>query len=223
MDRRRKEPASPSKRSYKKDNNYNRSPSRTPNNRTNSGAPVDPYIYELLRKLKRRKIKYQRIIQRCQSLDNNEDQVIHVSDLEDVLVDYLGIDNVSRREIDRLSRILRPRKGSFADGSINYMDLEQMFSKAEENMDEGMFQAPDYRENADWFDSDNFGGHFKKGSVGDLFENNSCPAEKSNFRSLILCLEEYERMTGMKAKMTEDGLTVAIGPELRANINFFRV
>ena len=164
-------------------------------------------------------MKYQRVLQRCQGLDRNQDGIIHATDLEDILVDYLGIDNVSRREIDRLARILRPKTASAPDGSIDYRELEEMFYQAEENMDETGFKQPQLPE--DLYDPTNL-GNYKRGSVGDLFEKNSCPAEKNNFRNFILCIEEFERMSGMKATMTDDGMVIPIGPELRAKINFYR-
>lgn len=193
---------------------------------------MDPYIYQLLKKLKRKNIRYQTIIKRCGELDRNEDYVIHISDLEDVLIDYLGIDNISRREIDHLGRLLVSHRTSHSDGLIDYRLLEEMLDKAdntisEDNENNNNNNNPvtrtsrryEERDEEFWYSPDE-AIQYQRGSVGELLYSHSCPSERKNFRKLILCLEEFERMSGMKATPTDTGFVIPLGPDLKASINF---
>lgn len=59
------------------------------------------------------------------------------------------------------------------------------------------------------------------GSVGEWLLKEASPVEVKNFRRLIYCLEEFERLSGIRCVETEDGFVVPFGPELRANLSFF--
>lgn len=59
------------------------------------------------------------------------------------------------------------------------------------------------------------------GSVGEYLLKDASPVEVKNFRRLIFCLEEFERLSGIRCVETPDGFIVPFGPELRASISFF--
>ena len=60
------------------------------------------------------------------------------------------------------------------------------------------------------------------GSVGAWLKQSACPAEIKNFQSFVACLERFERDSGMKINLKEDGgFTVPMGPDLRASISFY--
>lgn len=60
------------------------------------------------------------------------------------------------------------------------------------------------------------------GSVGEWLKKSACPAEIKNFKLFVSCLEKFERDSGMKISLKEDGgFLVPLGPDMRANISFF--
>jgi len=62
----------------------------------------------------------------------------------------------------------------------------------------------------------------KNGSVGEWLQTVSCPAEQRNFRKFIDCMEAYEASSGMKVIPNERGFVVPLGPDLRAQVNFYQ-
>jgi hypothetical protein len=179
----------------------------------------DGYIFQLLKKLKRKNIKYQRIIQRCEAIDKNNDHIIHISDLEDILIEYLGIDNVSRREITRLGSVLENRR--MGEGSVDYYRLQDLLDTANASVKENNYAYEPDNDNENWFDpEDQAYESCNRGSVGELLQLNSCPAERRNFRRFVLCLEEFERVSGMKAHPTEDGFLIPLGPDVKVKVSF---
>ena len=62
----------------------------------------------------------------------------------------------------------------------------------------------------------------KNGSVGEWLQSVSCPAEQRNFRKFIDCMEAYESASGMRVIPNERGFIVPLGPDLRAQVNFYQ-
>ena len=62
------------------------------------------------------------------------------------------------------------------------------------------------------------------GSVGAFLKGSACPSEIRNFKRFVACLEAFERDSGMKLNLKDDGgFSVPMGPDLRATITFSMV
>jgi hypothetical protein len=101
-------------------------------------------------------------------------------------------------------------------GQVDYRKLLEIFSDALDN-------SP-VNDNEHWDDERDErvpGWACKRGSVGEWLNKAACPAEIANFKRLIACLEEYERISGMKCIHKQDGLVIPMGPDLKASVSFF--
>lgn len=174
---------------------------------------MDPVIAEIRRKLKSKGVKVATIIERCRQLDRNNDDIVHVDDLEDVIQQCLGEHKLTTREIHRLFSSLSFDKKR---GNVEYLKLSSILepmktpskASAEEKWHDSPDDEPDSRD-------------IKSGSVGEFLQRGACPAEIKNFKRLIAALERFERDSGMKLAPTDDGFVVPLGPDLRASIKFF--
>lgn len=189
------------------------------------GAPankhIDPAVRGIAHRMKNKKVHIDTIVSRCKALDRNQDGLIHISDLEDLLLEYLGTDGISRREMEHLGRLLCPVNAKDS-GSIDYQKLHDILAVYDTEVDKRREYLS--REEEKWYDPAEMladRAHFRRGSVGDWLQNAACPAEVKNFRRFIRCLEEFERLSGMKCTATDDGFNVPLGPDLKANISFY--
>lgn len=176
-------------------------------------------LQNLSKRLDRSRVKLSTIVAKCAELDTNKDDRIHISDLEEVLIHYLGIDGVSTREIACLE-IALAKKGSKQKGVIEYKKLIDLLPRIGVNSNPTTGPVP----NENWFEPAEIveqRNWNRRGSVGDWLDKNACPAESVNFRRLISCLEDFERKSGMRCLPTENGFIVPLGPDLRASVNFF--
>ncbi|RYG68100.1 hypothetical protein EON64_05920 [archaeon] len=186
-------------------------------------APVDPSLRGLAHRVERSKVKVATLIKQCEDLDVNRDGIVHISDLEDVLINMLGAEGVSKREMQHLSRVLQAP--GYQDGSIEYRKLHDALDTSTPDSKPSA-SAPLERSKASkehWYDPSDIldrRAQLKKGSVGDWLQRASCPAEIGNFKTFIQLLEDYERVTGLKCVPTERGFSVPLGPDLKATINF---
>lgn len=182
-------------------------------------APIDPSLRGLAGKIKRKNVKISTIVSKCEAVDLNEDGIIHIADLEDVLMEIFGPEAISRREMAHLSRLLQSEGQS--EGFIDYHRLYDVLEQ----------QQPSKREDAvrdeqkeTWYDPAEIlnrrEGIRKRGSVGEWLQTASCPAEAANFRLFIRMLEDFERESGMKCQPTDSGFIVPLGPDLRASVSF---
>jgi hypothetical protein len=189
--------------------------------RSQSGPfPTEPTLRGLAHRLERCKIKIVTVINRLEELDANHDGIVHISDLEDVLIDMLGSDAISKRELLHLSRCLQST--GFEDGTINYRRLHDVLeAPTTSSIPSSLSRHPGGREH--WYDPEQANGRravLRSGSVGEWLQNASCPAELRNFKAFIALLEDFERESGMKCTPTEKGFVVPLGPDLRASITF---
>ncbi len=178
---------------------------------------TDPSISGLTKKLQDNCVKINILVARLRALDLNMDGYVHISDLEELLIEYLGVEQVSRREVDNLARLLGSGEQK---GTINYSKLIDIF-----NFDDKTSQRThDLRITEEtWYDPAEVLARrekFERGSVGDWLQNASCPSEIKNFRRFIQCLEEYERMSGLKCIPEENGFVIPLGPDLKAHLSF---
>lgn len=178
---------------------------------------MDPTIRSIAKKLKAKSLKIATIVNRCELLDRNGDGIIHIGDLESVLVEYLTVDGISRREFANLGRLLAAKS---ADGSILYHKLYKLFD-FDDDVLEGR-KPLTAAEDDIWYDPEDVTAYkdAKAGSIGEWLNYSACPAEVRNFKRFIQCLEEFERVSGMKCISGDKGIEVPLGPDLRAKINF---
>ena len=184
---------------------------------------IDASIRQLLLNLQDKRVKPSVLLARLAAMDYNKDGRLHVNDLEEVLVEYLGPENISRRQIVQLARCLLPRNATDVS-IIDYTKLGTLLQAGKQEMDKQREYIQQQEEAELWNDRDyipNLRADHKRGSLGDWLQNAACPAEIKNFRRFIQVLEEYERISGMKCVPQENGFTVPLGPELKANISFF--
>lgn len=186
-------------------------------------APVDPSLRGLAHRIERSKVKIATLIKQCEDLDINRDGIVNISDLEDVLIDMLGAEGVSKRELLHLGRVLQAP--GFQDGSIEYRKLHDALESSVADSKPSASIPSDRGKAAKehWYDPSDIvdrRAQLKKGSVGDWLQRASCPAEISNFKTFIQLLEDYERATGLKCVPTERGFSVPLGPDLKATVNF---
>lgn len=184
---------------------------------------IDPALRGLAKKLREKRVKINVVVARLAAMDRNQDGLIHISDLEEVLIEYLGVDGISRREVEHLGRLLS-NENFKGRGIIEYRKIVDIL-KIEDNEYEitANINMEDTKGEI-WYDPTDLGGrrvNFDRGSVGDWLQNAACPAEVKNFRRFIQCLEEYERLSGLKCVPIENGFTVPFGPDLKAGISFY--
>jgi uncharacterized protein YfkK (UPF0435 family) len=163
-----------------------------------------PTLNQLKKKLADRKIKVATIISLCEDLDANNDNLIHIEDLNDVFIKVLGKNVVSRREMKIISSALST---SSKPGVIEYKKLLDLMEESSELTER-------------WYGDDEEEQQMEKGSVGEWLKKAACPAEVKNFQKFIACLEDYERSSGMKCVCKNDGFVLPLGPDLKVSVNF---
>jgi hypothetical protein len=174
-------------------------------------------VANLGKKLAQRGVRVASLVSRCEEADRNNDNLIHENDLYKILMELLGRGAFSQREMHHVSNVLESR---YTDGQVDYRRLYEVFNT---DGDEG--GAGGSREN--WHDENGAAGRggrgnaLGKGSVGEWLQTAACPAEVKNFKRFIACMEEYERISGMKCINTEDGFTVPLGPDLKTSVKFY--
>ena len=157
-------------------------------------------------KLFRKHIKLARVVSKCEMIDRNEDGYIHIDDLEDIFGEMMGNGYITQREMRHLSDALEVT----TSGKFEYRKIFDALD----------IPIPSRDTDEQWFDEEPRKSKAIRGSVGEWLESAACPAEAKNFRTFINCLEEYERISGMKCHPTSEGFTVPLGPDLRAKISF---
>lgn len=209
-------------------------------------VPLGPAVYNFARRFRDNHIKISTIIARCVEIDRNHDGVIHINDLEEILMDYLGALRVPRREVIQLGRILQSRRRDAQEGSIEFDRLEDTIGKVMKEMEkenekekEGQPRAssPEQKRSTSssrrnkaedkgehWYDPVNERGNYKStysmGSIGHFLDEVACPAEVRNFQHFVYCMEKYEKLTGMECQPTRDGFIIPMGPDMKANVTF---
>lgn len=198
--------------------------------KSNRAVPLGPSVHNLARRLRDSHVKVSTIIARCASVDRNHDGVIHINDLEDILIDYLSADKVPRRDMIQLARLLQPAKAT-AEGAIEFdrlsdiltpvMEEIEAFSHHKESKDR---KVPKNDKDEHWYDPVDNDQHPKtqhrKGSLGHFIEEVACPAEANNFQTLVYCMEKYEKLSGMRCIPTGDGFVIPLGPNLQGRVSF---
>lgn len=166
------------------------------------------------RKLKNHHVKTASVIAHCENLDKNGDYMVHINDLRDVFDYLLGRDSISQRALWILYEYIQPND-SREKGLVDYRKILEVFSDSLDN-------SP-LTTNEHWNDdSDERAPQWatRRGSVGEWLQRAACPAEVANFRRFIACLEEYERLSGMKCVHKDDGFIIPMGPDLKASVSF---
>jgi hypothetical protein len=158
-------------------------------------------------------VSWSRILSACEKIDRNNDGVIHIDDFEEVLDSALGPGLLTRREKRHLIENCNFDKKY---GNVSYMRLVDFLKVG----------GKDDRTRETWRDTfnpdenDEF-GHVKPNTIGEWLRNVACPAEVTNYKLLMLCLEKFEDDSGMRIKFAKNGsMVVPLGPDLKAEITF---
>ena len=176
-------------------------------------------IQSIQLKLNNNSIKIETIIEECSKYDTKEENLIHPDDLIDIMKSLFPPNTITRREFHYLILSLNGIQGH----NINYKKLLELFpNKRKTNKDEG--DEDEKVEN--WYEGDHNLDEFadfneKKGSIGEWLHRCACPAEIENYKTLIACLERFERESGLRIIAQDNGFDVPLGPDLRAKIKFY--
>jgi hypothetical protein len=95
-------------------------------------------------------------------------------------------------------------------GEIDYTRLEEILSDEYSVRTVRFDQDEESRESI----------KLEAGSLGDWLQRASCPAEIQNYKRLIFALEAFEKESGMSITTTREGLSIPLGPDLRAKLSF---
>lgn len=165
-------------------------------------------------KIEQSGIPWQRILSACEKIDRNNDGVIHIDDFEEVLDSALGPEVLTRREKKYLVDYCNFDKKY---GNVAYMKLVDFLQ---------IGRRDDDRSREKWRDTlnpdeDNEFSHVKPNTIGEWLKNVACPAEVTNYKLFMLCLEKFEDDSGMRIKFGKNGaMVVPLGPDLKAEISF---
>jgi hypothetical protein len=174
------------------------------------------YIGSVRQKLRDNHVKVETIIEKCRAIDANGDNIIHADDLVDVLFDLVPRNTFSKRELYYLIAALTHEKRK---GNIQYLKLDEVI----EGPPKPRTRNDDREER--WLDENTVTGDerwaMQRGTVGEWLLTAGCTAERQNFRTLISCLEQYERESGLKISEQGNGFVIPLGPDLKASLNFF--
>ena len=207
-------------------------------------------IVSIRKKLRAAGVRVETIVKRCQTQNRNEDNLIHVDDLEAVLRGLLVIDprrddNMpSKRELRQLFSMMSNSKGR---GEVEYPRLLQLLEPAAMRQQSGRGDGPGAER---WRDEESGGGSSSggrgrgrgaggreksvsirksdpdywattRGSVGEWLANAACPAEIKNFKRFIACMEKFERDSGVKIDQLGGGdFVIPLGPDLKVTMAF---
>ena len=185
-----------------------------------SDGTAQSYIRSVRDKLRQHGIKVDTVIEKCKMFDVNGDNIVHADDLIDVLFDLVPRNVFTKRELHHLVTALThdSRKGNIA-----YLRIEDVLEGPADGSATRRRGAGAETEER-WLDEDTLSHDqqwaVQRGSVGEWLVSAGCPAERQNFRSLIDCLEIFERETGMKIEQKAGGFIIPLGPNLRASLDF---
>lgn len=192
-------------------------------------------INSIKEKLQNNSIKIETIIEECVKLDIKEDNTIHPDDLIDIIKSLLPSNTITRREFHYLILSLDGIKGH----NINYNKLYELFPSKRKNNKENLSSNNNNNNEEDgnynnqqeiWYDGDENGKYYhddfadfdgRKGSIGEWLYRCACPAEIENYKTLIACLERFERESGLRISAQPNGFDIPLGPDLRAKIKFY--
>lgn len=197
-------------------------------------------LQSIRKKLRTAGVRVETIIKRCQTQDRNEDNVIHVDDLEAVLRGLLVIDprrddNMpTKRELRQLFSMM---SNSHGRGEVEYPRLLQLLEPAatrrgdgpgaehwrdEESGGRGRGRGAGGREKSVSIrQSDPDYWATSRGSVGEWLANAACPAEIKNFKRFITCMEKFERDSGVKIGQLDGGdFVIPLGPDFKVTMTF---
>jgi hypothetical protein len=182
------------------------------------------HIVSIRAKLSRAGIKTASLLRACEAQDGNQDGLVHIDDLESVLVELLvGSGNApSKREMRALQSSMTSNKDR-VEALVEYQRLQKILAPRETR-----------REEERWYDGNSAAGTARRvgyagedywaqqrGSVGEWLTNAACPSEVKNFKKLIAHLERFERETGVAIETTTKGsLVIPLGPDLQVTMNF---
>lgn len=172
---------------------------------------ADEAIIRIRRKLREQGVKVASIVSKCEVLDRNRDNIIHVDDLEEVIQECLKDNPLTRREMNYLlGRITHDKRR----GNVEYSQLFEILEQRENKVEKEEV----------WHDDeacDDDVESAEKGSIGEFLQRSACPAEVKNFKRFIAALEMFERDSGMRVTSIDGGFLVPLGPDLRASVKFF--
>jgi hypothetical protein len=158
-------------------------------------------------KLRKNNVKIETIVQRCQEIDTNNDEVIHRDDLIDAIEEFLPDSYISKREFHYLVGSLSQNKGH----RVQYMKLLTVFNIVKHTNGES----------ENWIDEPKkYSNIYNENSVGEFLHRQACPAEVRNYEILLNCLERYERETGLNIIIKDTGFVIPCGPDLKATLQF---
>jgi hypothetical protein len=170
------------------------------------------YVKSIFDKLRRHQIKIETILFKCEALDSNGDGIVHADDIIDVINDLLPRKTISRREYHYFIEALTRGQGS--NHNIRFMQMERLYedSKRHDRQQDGK-----ERWHEDALEPEFTG---PRGSIGDFLNKSACPSEVQNYKTLMACLEKFERETGLCISTNEEGFRIPLGPDLKASISF---
>lgn len=202
----------------------------------------DEALVSIRRKLRAGGIKVATVISRCEALDRNRDELIHVDDLEKVLRTLLVIDArdednmLTKRELRELNDMMGSGKER---GEVEYSRLQTLLEPAAARQQQQQEQSERWRDDIEVSDrcrgaaasssskaastrrSDPDYWATSRGSVGEWLANAACPAEIKNFKRFIASMERFERESGVRLEQLEGGdFVVPLGPDLRVTMSF---
>lgn len=173
----------------------------------------DAVILSLSQKLKQYNIKPASIVHKCEMLDRNKDELLHIDDLHEVFNESLGIRNsLTQREMFHLAASLGGDRNN-SKGIVQYKNLFDLLDKKNSSLRESARHST-VRQSR----SNNTNWATQKGSVGEWLSQDACPAEIKNLKRLMSSLEDFERNSGMKCVKKDDGFLIPLGPNLKASI-----
>jgi hypothetical protein len=163
-------------------------------------------------------LKIETIVEECSQIDQKRDNTIHPDDLIDVIKSLLPSNTITRREFHYLLLALDGQTGH----NIAYKKLLDLFPSKKSTAKErgGDHEERWYGEDEvhldEFADYDN-----EQGSIGEWLHRKACPAEIENYKTLIACLEMFERDSGMRISAQANGFDIPLGPDLRARLKFY--
>jgi hypothetical protein len=187
---------------------------------------LDKYKLQSLESIKKKflenHLKIETIIEECTHLDVKNDQTVHPDDLIDIINSLLPAQTITRREFHYLIMGLNETIGSTSGQSIPYLKLYEIFpdSKKKKQREE----EKEREEAEQWFDErvDEFADYDSQhGSIGEWLHRKACPSEIENYKTLISCLEIFERESGLRITAQPNGFDIPLGPDLRAKLKFY--
>jgi hypothetical protein len=186
---------------------------------------LDKYKIESLNSIKKKfdenHLKIETIIEECSHLDAKNHQTVHPDDLIDILQSLLPTNTITRREFHYLILSLNETIGTTSGQSIPYLKLYEIFP----NPKKGKGRDEEAEEAEQWFDEtrvEEFADYDEQhGSIGEWLHRKACPAEIENYKTLISCLEIFERESGLRISAQPNGFDIPLGPDLRAKLKFY--